>query len=100
MYGQRSDIPELLGQTLLEGMACGTPAICTNVGSLPEVVEDGVTGFVVPANDPQALGAKLLWLRDHPDRAREMGEAARRRVLERFTWPAVVRRCLEIYAQV
>ena len=99
MYGQRSDIPELLGQTLLEGMACGTPAICTNVGSLPEVVEDGVTGFVVPANDPQALGAKLRWLRGHPNRAREMGEAARRRVLERFTWPAVVRRCLEIYAQ-
>src|SRR3989442_7544246 len=97
MYGQRSDIPELLGQTLLEGMACGTPAICTNVGSMPEVVEDGVTGFVVLANDPHALGAKLRWLRDHRDWAREMGQAARRRVLERFTWPAVVRRCLEIY---
>ena len=37
-------MPELLGQTLLEGMACGTPGLCTSVASLPEVVEDGVTG--------------------------------------------------------
>jgi glycosyltransferase involved in cell wall biosynthesis len=99
MYGQRSEVPELLGQTLLEGMACGAPAICTDVASMPEVVEDGVTGFVVPASDPLVLGEKLRWLRDHPDRAREMGQAARRRVLEKFTWPAVVHRCLEIYAQ-
>jgi glycosyltransferase involved in cell wall biosynthesis len=99
MYGQRSEVPELLGQTLLEGMACGAPAICTDVASMPEVVEDGVTGFVVPANNPSALCEKLEWLRDHPDRAKEMGQAARRRVLERFTWPAVVRRCLEAYQQ-
>jgi glycosyltransferase involved in cell wall biosynthesis len=79
-------------------MACGAPAICTDVASLPEVVEDGVTGFVVPPNDPQALGRKLCWLREHPDEAREMGEAARRRVLKTFTWGKVVRRCLEIYA--
>src|SRR6266852_1910553 len=51
-------VPELLGQTLLEGMACATPAICTDVASMPEVVEDGVTGFVVPPNDPQALRQK------------------------------------------
>ena len=98
MYGHETKVPELLGQTLLEGMACGAPAICTNVASLPEVVEDGVTGFVVPPNDPTLLGQKLRWLRDHPDEARAMGQAGRRRVLERFTWPAVVRRCLEIYA--
>jgi glycosyltransferase involved in cell wall biosynthesis len=98
MYGQETRVPELLGQTLLEGMACGTPALCTDVASMPEVVEDGVTGFVVPPNDPSALSAKLTWLRDYPREAREMGDAARRRVLEKFTWPAVVRRCLEIYA--
>lgn len=47
-YGNESKVPELLGQTPLEGMACGTPAIVTNVASLPEVVADGETGFVVP----------------------------------------------------
>jgi glycosyltransferase involved in cell wall biosynthesis len=79
-------------------MACGAPAVCTDVASMPEVVEDGVTGFVVPPNDPRALRQKLVWLRDNPERRREMGEAARRRVLERFTWPSVVRNCLEIYS--
>ncbi|MGP0073331.1 MAG: glycosyltransferase family 4 protein [Bryobacteraceae bacterium] len=97
MYGVEGKVPELLGQTLLEGMACGTPAICTNVASMPEVVEDGVTGFVVPPNDPMALGEKLKWLWEHPEQARAMGDASRARVLRMFTWPAVVRRCLQIY---
>jgi glycosyltransferase involved in cell wall biosynthesis len=97
MYGETSNVPELLGQTLLEGMACGTPAICTDVASMPEVVEDGVTGFVVPPHDASALSQKLNWLREHPAEAGEMGRAARRRVLEKFAWPDVVGRCLEIY---
>ena len=97
MYGDVSKVPELLGQTLLEGMACGTPAICTDVASLPEVVEDGLTGFVVPPNNPTALGEKLRWLADNPERAKAMGQAARQRVLEKFIWPAVVNRCLSIY---
>jgi len=97
MYGDKTSVPELLGQTLLEGMACGTPAICTDVASMPEVVEDQVTGFVVPPNRPDVLREKLLWIRDHPTEACAMGQAARRHVLEKFTWPAVVRRCLDIY---
>jgi glycosyltransferase involved in cell wall biosynthesis len=100
LYGRTTRVPELLGQTLLEGMACGTPAICTAVASMPEVVEDGVTGFVVPPNDPAALRARLCWLRDHPAEARAMGRAARARVLQRFSWDAVVRRCLHIYTGV
>lgn len=98
MYGDESSVPELLGQTLLEGMACGTPAVCTDVASLPEVVLDGVTGFIVPAHDSNALGQRLRWLREHPKEAEGMGQAARRHVLEKFTWPMVVRRCLEAYA--
>src|SRR5207249_3100812 len=97
MYGAETKVPELLGQTLLEGMACGLPAICTSVASMPEVVIDGVTGFVVPPNDPHALSEKIVWLRNHPNRARSMGEAAREHVLETFTWRRVVQRCLEIY---
>lgn len=97
LYGAESSVPELLGQTLLEGMACGTPAVCTSVASMPEVVADGETGFVVPPNDPAALREKLVWLRGHPAEAKRMGDAGRRRVLERFTWPAVVRRCLAHY---
>jgi len=97
IYGERTSVPELLGQTLLEGMACGAPGLCTNVASLPEVVDDGKTGFVVPSNDPTALREKLLWLRDHQRQAGALGEAARQRVVERFTWPSVVARCLTAY---
>ena len=98
LYGSETRVPELLGQTLLEGMACGAPAICTAVASMPEVVADGLTGFVVPPNDPAALRDKLVWLRDHPAEAAAMGAAARQRVLERFAWPTVVQRCLVAYA--
>jgi glycosyltransferase involved in cell wall biosynthesis len=95
--GEHYAIPELLGQTLLEGMACGAPAICTRVCSLPEVVEDGVSGFIVPPNDSRALGERIRWLTEHPADARRMGEAARRRVLEHFSWSSVVRRCFDAY---
>lgn len=97
VYGGRSPIPELLGLTAIEGMACGLPAIVTDVASLPEVVEDGVTGFVVEPNNPDALAEKIQWLRAHPAAAREMGAAARQRVLELFTWERVVDRCLQAY---
>ena len=97
MYGTETRVPELLGQTLLEAMACGTPAICTDVASMPEVVENNVTGFVVPAGDPEILREKLLWLQQHPAEAAAMGTAGRRRVLEKFAWSAVVEHCLRIY---
>jgi glycosyltransferase involved in cell wall biosynthesis len=97
-YGTESRVPELLGQTLLEGMACGTPAVCTDVASMPEVVADGETGFVVPPNDPAALRAKLEYLRDRPAAAAALGAAGRRRVLDQFTWPRTVARCLDVYA--
>jgi alpha-maltose-1-phosphate synthase len=96
-YGTETLVPELLGQTLLEGMACAAPTVATDVASLPEVVADGVTGFVVPPGNPQALRERLRWLSEHRDVAAEMGRAGRRRVLERFTWPAVVQRCLTAY---
>jgi glycosyltransferase involved in cell wall biosynthesis len=97
MFGDETRVPELLGQTLLEAMACGTPAICTDVASMPEIVQDGVTGFVVPAGQLEALRDKLAWLQQNPGEAAAMGAAGRTRVLEKFTWPAVVEHCLRIY---
>lgn len=97
--GGRTRVPELLGQTLLEGMACGTPAICTDVASMPEIVRDGVTGFVVPPNEPEALRAKLQDLRRDLPLVSRFGAAAREDVCVRFTWDAVVDRCLEAYRQ-
>jgi glycosyltransferase involved in cell wall biosynthesis len=98
VYGGETRVPELLGQTLLEGMACGAPGLCTDVASLPEVVVHGETGLVVPPNDPVALRAAIRWMRTHPEDRARMGRQARRRVVERFNWPGVVRRCLDLYA--
>jgi glycosyltransferase involved in cell wall biosynthesis len=92
-------VPELLGQTLLEAMACGAPAVGTDAASLPEIVEHERTGFIVPAGDVPALRARLQWLQAHPAEAAAIGRRARARMLERFRWSAVVRRCLDIYSQ-
>jgi glycosyltransferase involved in cell wall biosynthesis len=97
--GQRTNVPELLGQTLLEAMACATPVICTRVASMPEIVEDGATGFVVEPGDRDMMRARLAWLASHPAEAAAMGAAGRKTVLDRFQWPHVVERCLEAYAR-
>jgi glycosyltransferase involved in cell wall biosynthesis len=96
--GSETKVPELLGQTLLEAMACGTPVICTRVASMPEVVDDGKTGFIVEPGDHRALGDRLRWLATHPDETAAMGAAGRRTVLERFQWTQVVQRCLDAYS--
>jgi glycosyltransferase involved in cell wall biosynthesis len=99
VYGDRTERPELLGQTLLEGMACDTPGICSDAASLPEIVRHGETGFVVPWGDADALRSRLEWLRDRPDEARRMGVAAGVDVRRRFDWDRVVSDCLAAYAR-
>lgn len=96
--GTTYKVPELLGQSLLEGMACGLPAVCTDVASMPEIVTDGATGFIVPPADPAALGRRLVELAAAPSLAAAMGARARADVLERFSWRSVVARCLRAYA--
>jgi glycosyltransferase involved in cell wall biosynthesis len=89
--------PELLGLVVLESMACRTPVICTNVGALPEIVEDGVTGYLVPPNDPRALRDRINYLLSNPDVVRRMGLAGRERVLRSFSWHSVAARCVAAY---
>ena len=83
--------------TALESMASGTPVVAYAVGSLPELIEDGVSGFLVPEGDRKMLRARLQDIVDHPERRAEMGARARERVLSLFTWDKVVDRCLAAY---
>jgi hypothetical protein len=76
-FGGHWEMPELLGNVLLESMACGTPAICSDVGGMPEVIEDRVTGFVVPPNDPAAIGRHIAVLAGNPRLWLEMSRCAR-----------------------
>ena len=96
--GGETRIPELLGLVALESMACGTPAIVSNVASLPELVDDGVTGFVVPPNDPRAIREAVNALVADPARRAVMGRRARASMEARFAWSAVAERCLRAYA--
>ena len=89
---------ELLGLTLLEAMACGTPVVCTDVGGMPEVIRDGVTGRVAPIAEPDSLWRAILDVL-HADERRwqQMSRAAREHVEDTFTWPKVARSCLRAY---
>lgn len=90
---------ELFGLALVEAMACGCPVVASRAASLPEIVEHEVNGLLVPPNEPEALGAALCRLAAEPELWRRLSAAARRRVVERFTWDVVSRRCLAIYGQ-
>ena len=98
-YGATTRVPELLGQTLLEGMACGTPAICSDAGGMPEVVVEGVTGYVVPARDRAALRDRIARLAADAALVERMGEAAHAHVRRKFSWPTVAERCLRAYGE-
>ena len=70
---------------VLEAMACGIPVVATRHGGIPEAVEDGASGLLVPERDAEVLAAALLALLDDPARRARLGEAARRRVLAAFS---------------
>lgn len=88
---------ELFGLVVAESMACGRPAVVSRTGALPEVVEDGVTGWIVPPGDSNALAGVLQRLAADPAAATAMGQRGRARVTARYTWPVVAERCLAAY---
>lgn len=88
---------ELLGLVLLEAMASGCATIATNLGGAPEVILNNKTGFIVPSADLTSLRAKIEYLISNPKIAIQMGEAARKRVEEMFTWDLAAKRCLKAY---
>jgi starch synthase len=91
---------EPLGIVNLEAMACGTAVVASDVGGIPEVVADGVTGLLVPPDDPEALAAALNELIRDPSRAMSMGQAGRDRAIDEFSWTAVAERTAALYAKV
>jgi glycosyltransferase involved in cell wall biosynthesis len=99
-YGRRVPVSELLGLAMLEAMASATPVICSRLGGLPEVVDDGETGYLVPPGDVAFLHQRLTALLADPVKAEHLGGNARQAVLERFTWTACAQRCLAAYEEL
>jgi starch synthase len=98
-----------MGIVNLEAMACETAVVATATGGIPEVVDDGTTGVLVPIEqtadgtpvDPERfvadLGAAIAALLADPARAAAMGRAGRRRAIDLFSWSAVARQTLDVY---
>jgi glycosyltransferase involved in cell wall biosynthesis len=90
---------EGLGTSLLDAMAFGLPVVATAAGGIPEAVEDGVTGRVVPPRDPRALAQALADVLGDADRRSAFGAAGRRRFLERFTAESMVDGTLRVIGE-
>lgn len=91
---------EGLGVVLLEAMNHGTPVVASRIGGIPDIVEDGVSGLLVPPADADALAAAIRRVLADPALARRLGEGGRRRLHEQFSWRAIVQRWLDLYASV
>ncbi|MFN0120050.1 MAG: glycosyltransferase [Blastocatellia bacterium] len=115
LTGERNDIPRLLravdafvlsshseglSGAILEAMCARLPVVASAVGANPELVAEGQTGFLFPAGDQVTLRARLTWLRDNPEPARQMGLAGRRRAEETYGMENMVRQYSDMYAEL
>ena len=94
-----SSVTEGLGTSLLDAMACGKPVVATDAGGIPEVVDQGVTGTLVPARDPRTMATAIVELLSDESRRRAMGEAGLARVKARFTVERMVAATAKVYAR-
>jgi len=110
--GFRSDVPSLLQAmevfvlpslseglplSLLEALALQKPVVATNVGGIPEIVQDGLAGFLVPPGSPEALAERILLLLRSPATADRFGKAGRRRVEEAFDVAKMIEEYQSLY---
>ena len=113
--GSRADVPDILRASdvfvlssdyegnplsVLEAMATGLPVVSTAVGGVPELVQHGATGLLVPAGDARALAEAITQLGRDADQRAAMGHAARQTALERFDVRAMSRAYAALYQQL
>ena len=92
-----SSVTEGLGSAMLEAMACERAIVGTRAGGIPEVIEDDVTGLLVPPRDHEAMAGAIVRLLKDPARRRQMGAAGRARVVSEFSVEALVQSTARIY---
>ena len=85
---------------LVEAMAAGKPVVATNVSNLPEIVEDGEVGYLVPPQDSQPLTQALQKLIEHPDAARILGQRAQQRARQHFTIDRMLNEIENLFYQI
>lgn len=90
-------LTESFGLVVAEALACGVPVVATDVGGLPEIVQEGVNGFMVEPRNPEAIAEKVIWLLDHKEEARQMGERGREICRQKFDINSTVQQYYETY---
>jgi glycosyltransferase involved in cell wall biosynthesis len=95
-----SSITEGLGTSLLDAMAAAKPIVATTTGGIPEVVVDGVTGFLVAPRDDAAMAAAIVKLLKDPDLRQRMGQAGLARARELFSAERMLKETLKVYQRV
>jgi glycosyltransferase involved in cell wall biosynthesis len=95
-----SSINEGFGRVAIEAMAANRPVIASNIGGLPEIVEDGKTGILVNPNDPQAFSTAILRLLANKELSIIMGDKGRVKVEEQFSRKAMIPAVMEVYQRV
>jgi glycosyltransferase involved in cell wall biosynthesis len=93
-------VHEQFGQVLVEGMACGLPAIAVNNHGPATIVDDGETGLLVPPDDEGAMADALVRIVNDDEERGQMGELAYRRSRERYSWPALAEKVAQVYGAV
>lgn len=88
---------EGLGVVLLEALRFARPVVASAVGGIPDIVEPGRTGWLVPPGEPEALAETILRLAADPEEARRVGEEGRRRMEDRFSWKRIVEDLVACY---
>jgi glycosyltransferase involved in cell wall biosynthesis len=78
-------LSEGLGRVLVEAMACGRPVVGTRTGGIPDLIQDGVNGYLIPPDEVAPLADRITYLLAHPDEAAEMGARGRAFVAETFS---------------
>jgi glycosyltransferase involved in cell wall biosynthesis len=90
-------LDEALGMSAVEAQACGLPAVASRTGGVPDIIEDGVTGILVPPGDEGALAGGLRALLTDPELRARFGAAGRARMQERFAIDTMVTRYAELF---
>lgn len=90
---------ESFGMVALEAMACGTPVVASQIGGLAFLVQDGITGYTVPVNEPQALAERLMTLIRDPDLRRQMGEQGAS-FAKGYGWDKIASRIFDVYKEM
>lgn len=90
---------DITPNAVIEAMAMKLPVISTKIGGIPEIVEDGVSGILIPPNDERALTDAIVQLIKNPERCRELGQNARERVETKFDIDKNIRRYVELFSR-